>query len=78
MSKHVKREKTYVNADQEETLLETYSAINQNIHSVTGLKVIKNPKHHLPRDEDMVRIDIAIGKFRGISITLYAENGVQL
>ena len=78
MSKHVMRQKTYVNADQEETLEENYSSINQSIHSVTGFQVIKNPTHQLPRDEDMVRIDIAIGKHRGISITLFAEKGVQL
>ena len=79
MNSHVMRQKTYVNADPEETLQDNYAKVSQSIHSVTGLKVVKNPNHHLPRDEDLVRIDIAIGnQGQGISITLFAKKGVQL
>lgn len=86
MSEHVMRQKTYVNADPEETGLggrTGFSAQTMSFHDVIGFKVVKNQKHHLPRDDDVVFIDVALKtpkgeRQRGFSITLYADKGVQL
>ena len=84
MSNHRMTEKTYVNADPEETIGNTgFSGMDMNIHDVVGFKVVKNQKHHLPRKDDVVFIDVAIetpeGEMqRGFTLTLYAKEGVQL
>lgn len=86
MSEHRMREKTYVNADPEETGLggaTGFAGQTMSLHDVVGFKVVKNQKHHLPRDNDVVFIDVALKtpegeRQRGFSITLYADKGVQL
>jgi|13_taG_2_1085334.scaffolds.fasta_scaffold179049_2 hypothetical protein len=84
MNRTVLRTKTYVNADPEETIGATgFAAQTMSLHDVIAFRVRKNPKHHLPRDEDIVFIDIALKtpegeKQRGFSITLYANEEAQL
>ena len=81
---HVMRQKVYVNADPEETIGATgFSAQTMSLHDVVAFKVVKNQKHHLPRDDDVVFIDVALKtpegeRPRGFTLTLYADKGVQL
>jgi len=86
MSNHRMTEKTYVNADPEETGTggkTGFSAQTLSLHDVVGFKVVKNQKHHLPRKDDIIFIDIALEtpageRQRGFTLTLYAKEGVQL
>tara|TARA_R100001530_G_scaffold37016_1_gene28741 strand:- start:477 stop:713 length:237 start_codon:yes stop_codon:yes gene_type:complete len=78
MSKHVMREKTYVNADPEETIGSTGFTNDMSLHGVKALKVIKNKSQHLPREDDIVFIHIRTGKNEGFTVTLFADKGVQL
>ncbi len=81
---HVMRQKVYVNADPEETIGVTgFSAHTMSLHDVEAFRVVKNPKHHLPRDDDVVFIDVSLKtpegeRQRGFSLTLYAKKEVQL
>ena len=78
MAEHRMREKTYVNADPEDTISTTGFSNGMTLHGVTALKVIKNQSHHLPRNDDIVFIHIRTGEDDGITLSLYADKGVQL
>ena len=84
MSEHVMRQKVYVNADPEETIGRTgFSAQTMSLHDVVAFKVVRNPKWSRGQEEDVVFIDVALKtpegqRKRGITLTLFADKGVQL
>ena len=84
MSEHVMRQKVYVNADPEETIGRTgFCSQTMSLHDVVAFKVVRNPKWSRGQEEDVVFIDVALKtpegqRKRGITLTLFADKGVQL
>jgi hypothetical protein len=51
---------------------------NMSLHNVEGVRVVRNPRHQLPRDDDMVKIYITYNGGCSLEMTLFAEDEVKL